>query len=122
QAHWLIPVLILGAGVPILHLLNQHNVDRYALGSRNTSKVRLLSYLRGILTGRQAAKEVRLFGLGSTLTNKWTALHHELMEEALHQRASLLGRRAIVEALPILTFGLSLYLVVSAVSARQIGV
>ncbi len=38
QVHWLIPLLIIGTGAPILLLQNKYNVDRYRLFSKKYKK------------------------------------------------------------------------------------
>src|SRR5690606_1687848 len=104
QAHWLIPVLILGSSLPILKLQARHNVDRYALVRAHTAEGRLIGYVAGLLTGREAAKEVRLFQLGPYLTRRWKTIHERQRREVMEQRRKQRIARGMIDSLPTAVF------------------
>jgi ATP-binding cassette subfamily B protein len=89
QAHWL-----LGA---VLGLTAVVNSWRAASSSRAYSHVNLrtsplrreMAYWSGLLTGRRAAAEVRLFDLGPTLLDRWRAVFERYLADVTAARRRL---------------------------------
>ncbi len=83
SAHRLFPVLLLGGLIPS-HLIGVRlNARRFRLARKQTASERVLDYLGRLLVGREAAAEVRLFGLQDHLLEKRQTLLHDLREERL---------------------------------------
>ncbi|WP_193556203.1 ABC transporter ATP-binding protein [Paenibacillus ginsengarvi] len=119
RGHWLIPVLILAAGLPVLRLQNKMNDQRYALVHGNTLRNRMKSYVLRLLTDRSSAKEVRLFGLGPYLTERWYSIFEEVRKRTFRQAVRQRTRMALAQTLPVISFGVSLALLLgSIVSGR----
>lgn len=51
------------------------------LNRMQTPNRRLLSYYASLMTRREAAKEIRLFGLGGLLADRWKSLHERQADE-----------------------------------------
>lgn len=122
QGHWIIPVLILAAGLPILKLTNKQNVQRYYMITGNTPRNRMMSYIVGQLTGRNASKEIRLFGLGPYLTSRWKTLFEEVRQEALMLGTKQRLHAAFLQLLPIVTYGICLAVLIWSIRANGLSI
>jgi ATP-binding cassette subfamily B protein len=65
----------------------------YALNFRQTPVKRELDYLRQVGGSKEAAKELKLFGLNTFLTNRFTKLSNQILDENLN-----LSRKRLVAA------------------------
>ena len=63
-----------------------HNIHHFHLHREQTQAQRLRGYLEGTLTGRDAAKEVRVFGLGPALIGWWEHLYWRVADLLYRQR------------------------------------
>lgn len=79
---WLTPILIAGT-VPNLWLRSRAASLLYHVQRRQTGRNRLRSYLQGLLTGRAAAAEIRLFGAARYLLQRWLTLWREKQRDTL---------------------------------------
>lgn len=115
-SHWSLPLLlIIGTTLSVLPRLRILR-ERYILERKQTERERRLGYIEWLMAGREAAAEVRLFGLGDHLLGSWARLYGELRNE----RLALVGREFRFEGgsstAESLTFGLALTVVVSLVA------
>ncbi len=115
-AHWSLP-LILTAGTTLFLLLRVRILrERYILERKQTERERRLGYFEWLMTGREPAAEVRLFGLANHLLRSWRRLFGELRNERLalvRREFRFEGSSSTGESL---TFGLALTVVVSLVA------
>ncbi len=68
----------------------------YALNFRQTPVKRELDYLRQVGGSKEAAKELKLFGLSGFLTNRFTTLSNQILDQNLS-----LSRRRLMAATPL---------------------
>ena len=68
----------------------------YALNFRQTPAKRELDYLRQVGGSKEAAKELKLFGLSDFLTKRFTGLSNQILDENLS-----LSRRRLIAATPL---------------------
>ena len=98
SANVVLPVIMVAGLVPV-YLVSAHYSRRlYDLRRRHTPDERRLDYLGDLMTGREAAAEVRLFGLGSYLLDKRQRLFTQLRD----QRLELARHRAVNTVAPAL--------------------
>lgn len=91
-AHWaLVPIVTIGV-IPGVWVALTMNRRTYWVYRMRTPENRMAMYLRGLLTRREAAKEVRLFTLTEHLTDEWTDLSNHLAAE----RRSLETKQAVM--------------------------
>ncbi|WP_062104327.1 ABC transporter ATP-binding protein [Bacillus niameyensis] len=82
--HWSIP-LILFIGSTIFTLVRiRLFTEQYILDRKQTTEMRKLGYFERLMSTRESAREIRLFGLGDHLRGKWKALNIKLMDERIH--------------------------------------
>ena len=94
----ILPVIMVAGLIPV-YLVSAHYSRRlYDLRRRHAPDERRLDYLGNLMTGREAAAEVRLFGLGSYLLNKRQRLFDQLRD----QRLKLARQRAANTVTPTL--------------------
>jgi ATP-binding cassette subfamily B protein len=79
----LFPVILLAGLLPIILIDRGFYEKKYLQVRAHTPPERLLHYLDGLMTGREAATEVRLFGLQRYLLERRQALFHALRDERL---------------------------------------
>ncbi len=98
SANLILPIVMVAGLVPV-YLVSAHYSRRlYDLRRRHTPDERRLDYLGDLMTGREAAAEVRLFGLGSYLLDKRQRLFAQLRD----QRLKLARHRAVNTVAPAL--------------------
>ena len=98
SANIVLPVVMVAGLVPV-YLVSVHYSRRlYDLRRRHTPDERRLDYLGDLMTGREAAAEVRLFGLGGYLLDKRQRLFARLRD----QRLKLARHRAVNTVAPAL--------------------
>lgn len=112
QGHWAIPFILLIAGVPIFILQTKYNSERYLLHKEQTSEFRLMDYLVHIMSDRDVAKEIRLYGIKDYLINRWKNIFEKTRTEALRQLIRQRIKMAFIESLHVVTFGISLGLLI----------
>jgi ATP-binding cassette subfamily B protein len=76
--HWGVVSTLLAASLPILFFRLKHVEALYQLHSDTTAKQRLSNYLNRILTTAEHAKEVRAFGYGQRLAEKFNAVKFDI--------------------------------------------
>ena len=80
----LVAILLVSLPPPLAGMV--HNSHEFYLHRAQTQSQRLRGYLERTLTGRDAAKEVRVFGLGPTLIGWWEHLYWRVADLIYRQR------------------------------------
>jgi ATP-binding cassette, subfamily B, bacterial len=110
--NWVIPVVLLLGTILFTSIRVRSLRDQYLLHRKQTNDQRRLGYLGGLMSGRKAAGEIRLFGLGDHLLGTWTSLNKKLRNE----RLKLVRSRFIMDISSsiglIITLGLTLSVVI----------
>ncbi len=89
----LIAIAFVSIPLPLVQMLQGKTT--FLLKREQTQRERLRAYLERILTERAAAKEVRVFSLGSALLGWWEYLYWQVADRLFRQRRS----QALVNAL-----------------------
>ncbi|MDO4461009.1 MAG: ABC transporter ATP-binding protein [Bacteroidia bacterium] len=101
--HWSMPIAIVVIGLPLVLVKVRSSRSMFNLQRKQTKDERKRSYYSRILTLKEYAKEVRLFGLGELFSNRYNELQTTIRQErealyeknirreALGQVASTLG-------------------------------
>ncbi|HEU4897695.1 MAG TPA: ABC transporter ATP-binding protein [Actinomycetota bacterium] len=115
---WLVP-LVLAAAVPLLIAVAKGGELMFGFRHRMTEAERRRNYLYMLLSGKDAAKELRAFGLSGFLRERFDRLYDEHMDELRkvarrRLRVSLLGNLATTVVLT----GIVAALLVLALSGR----
>ena len=79
---WVLPSVLLLA-IPAVVLGLRHSTESYFLAKDQTTEERMAGYLSSLITGRQAIKETRLFGLNPYLSARWRTISRKLLNERL---------------------------------------
>ena len=82
--------LILLAAVPAVWVQSRFGTEGYRMIRRQAADARRQNYLGNLLTNDQAVKEIRLFGFGDFLMEKWQSYYLGFRR----QLVSLIGRRS----------------------------
>jgi len=81
--HWAVP-LVFAAGSLIFTFVQVRSLkERYLLHRRQTTPGRQLNYLHQLMTSRETASELRLYGLKHYVLQAWTSLNARLVGERL---------------------------------------
>ena len=89
---WLALVVVLAA-IPSFLSTSQFAQRSFRIVTRRAPESRLLNYLESLLTGNESVKEVKLFGLGQYLIDRYSELFAKFFAEdvALARKRSLAG-------------------------------
>jgi ABC-type multidrug transport system fused ATPase/permease subunit len=122
SAHLLFPVLLLCGLIPS-HLIGVRLSERrFRLARQQTASERILDYLGRLMVGRDAAAEVRLFGLQEHLLAKRQQLFRALREERL-ELARVAARAFIIPVVgEQLTYGMVVTGVVALIARGRLSV
>ncbi|HEX6971254.1 MAG TPA: ABC transporter ATP-binding protein [Limnochordia bacterium] len=82
-AHIALPLLLVGGATPTLISHIRRGRETYQLYRWQTPEQRRANYLVQLLTNREAAKELRLYGLGEHLLARWDELAGRLRRERM---------------------------------------
>ncbi len=82
----LVAIALVSVPPPLARALQEKNT--FLLKREQTQRERLRSYLEHILTERAAAKEVRIFNLGSALLGWWEHLYWQVANRLFQQKRS----------------------------------
>ena len=96
----LLAVVLVSLPPPLMSLIHDHG--RFYTFRRSTQTQRLRGYLERILTERDAAKEVRVFGLGPALTGWWEYLYWRVADAIYQQLRRNWFLRSFLSALSLL--------------------
>ena len=80
----LVAIILVSLPPPLAGMI--HNLHEFYLQRRQTQSQRLRGYLERTLTGRDGAKEVRVFGLGPALIGWWEHLYWRVADALYRQR------------------------------------
>ena len=99
----LVAVVLVSLPEPLAGMV--HNLHHFRLHREQTQVQRLRGYLEGALTGRDAAKEVRVFGLGPVLTGWWEHLYWKVADLLYRQRRRHYAVGGALSAFSLLALG-----------------
>ncbi|WP_340683627.1 ABC transporter ATP-binding protein [Amycolatopsis coloradensis] len=84
---WILLPLCLLAPIPLIRAAKQERDARYGLNETLAENRRVRDYLERLLTGRDEAKEIRAFGIGKTLFDRWDSCYEkEIADTTVVQR------------------------------------
>ncbi len=120
---WLIPLVLLPP-ILMLWLTSSMAPERVEMNLKRTETTRRAGYLRGLLTGERAAKEIRLFNLRDFLLSNLDFVCKEMYEQnRQHAKRRLLRRGSLAMALslnqPMLVGYTAWQLLLHGISFRQ---
>lgn len=81
--HWLIPLALLIGSIIFTLVRVKLFIEQYILNRKQTTDMRKLGYFERLMTAREAAREVRLYGLRNHLRSHWNELNNKLKNERL---------------------------------------
>lgn len=117
--HWFIILLLCACVMPNVLLRMRYAQELHHWHERKTSLERHASYLRSLLTTIEPAKEMRLFGLGGLLRERFgavrTLLRHENLAIARRRAQTEIAAQLFAEAAIFGCFG---FLVFEAIQGR----
>ncbi len=89
---WL-AVIVFVAAVPAFLSQSQYAERAFRATTRRAPEARLLNYLESLLTGNEAVKEIKLFGLGESLLKRYQTLFTQfyLEDRAIAERRTAAG-------------------------------
>ncbi|MFD2171483.1 ABC transporter ATP-binding protein [Tumebacillus lipolyticus] len=121
--HWSFLLLSLLGAVPMLIVHAKFGQQKFWLMLHQTPVAREASYMSQLIMDRQGAKEIRLFGLGSYLINRWSKRYLKNAREALHLMRKQQGIEIALEAVTAVLYlgaaGVMIWLM--RVKSMQIG-
>lgn len=104
NAHFLLPVILAAGAAPNLISYLKQGQERYRLRRSQTAEQRKANYLVEVLTDREAAKELRLYQLGSYLMDRWYETAARLRDQRLRLTRSQQLRIGLTRLATILGF------------------
>jgi ATP-binding cassette subfamily B protein len=92
--NWLVAVVVAVAALPGVFVRARHSGRLFRWRTETARPERLAEYLNWLITGRDAAKEVRLLNLGDVLRGR----HRDVRAQLRRERLRLTRRRSTAEA------------------------
>lgn len=117
-----IPVVCIGIAALFLSYVSGRSAEKLeGLVRSQTADQRLLRHFAELMTKRNAAKEIRLFGLGSLLAARWTSLYEQQSKQTWSLIKASEFRKLLPELLMALLGGLLLASLVILPGTRSSG-
>mgnify|MGYP000934278638 CR=1 FL=1 len=116
---WLLPLSLLSV-LPYLFARLVRGKEFYYIKSIQAKKARRLSYLWELFTTRQTAKEMRVMGFDSYITDKWRATRDEMNEELWAAQKKDVVSLLMCDAIRIIGYGISVAAVLWLVMRGQV--
>ena len=104
-AHPVLPLVLLAGLLPFHYVTLSLFRKVWILTRAQTQSERVLAYLSDLMTKREAAAEVRLFGLGDYLRNRRRQLSHRLRLERYEISRDHAGRGALMNVTDQVAYG-----------------
>lgn len=104
QFHWALPLIVAAGSTPGVIVRQRQLSRRYMLDKKQSADERRLDVYKGVLTGRGAAAEVRLFGFGPWMIDRAERLWRRLRRERLAFDAHDARSGALAEGINTLTY------------------
>jgi len=95
--HWLVAVILLAAVVPGILVRFRYGRKMYEWHTTHMPKIRRAEYYNRLLTGYDYAKEVRLFGLGPLLGQRYGELRKILRRARIELAKSRMTRELLMQ-------------------------
>lgn len=89
--HWSMALLLVGVCMPEAFIRAHFARKEFEWQKKRTSTERLSNYYKSLLTGKGCAKEIRLFGLGTTFLERFTSVRQQLLRE----RGAISSKRSV---------------------------
>ena len=105
SAHPVLPLVLLAGLLPFHYVTLSLFRKVWILTRAQTQSERVLAYLSDLMTKREAAAEVRLFGLGDYLRNRRRQLSHRLRLERYEISRDHAGRGALMNVTDQVAYG-----------------
>jgi ATP-binding cassette subfamily B protein len=103
---WWIPIVLAVSALPAFAVVLRHTVRQHQWRLRTTHDQRRVHYYDILLTVREAAMEMRLFGLAGHFQTAYQTLRQRLRSERLHLARNQAMAQLSAGALALLTTGL----------------
>jgi len=118
---WFLPLSLLSV-LPYLFARIIRGKEFFHVKSHQAKKTRLLSYLWGLFTTRQTAKEMRVMGFDGYITDKWRNVRDEVNEElwAVEKKDAI--SLLICDAFRIIGYGASVIIVLVLALRGQVSI
>lgn len=118
--HWVIAIVVLAASAPALFYRLRYANDLYSLQKHTTERQRAAAYIHRILTSSEYAKEVRCFGFGPYLADRFTEIRQRLRRALRELSARGSQREFVTESAAALAGFASLATIIHAAVQRTI--
>lgn len=119
-SHWVLAALTLGTALPSVWAQFRFGQHRYGLAFLQTPMARRAWYLSELLCDRQAAKEIRAFGIGRRLIDLWKSVFLAMSSEKIKLVTKQSVWSAILESTGLVAYTISLLFVLNFVRLGSI--
>lgn len=121
--HWLIPLVLLTGSLIFTLIQVKVFKEKYLLFRKQTTPARKLQYIGNLMTSREAASEIRLYGLKDYFLHSWNRINNELINERMKLARRSYRLEMAGSSGHTFTFALSLFgiLLISARSTLSTG-
>jgi ATP-binding cassette, subfamily B, bacterial len=122
SASWLFPLLLVVGLCPLAAVRARNMRRRYELDRKQTASVRMMRYLGDLMVERNAAAEIRLFGLQGHLRERREQLFLQLRNDRLDQARRQLRSSMLAMTGEQLTYGAVILGVVALIARGALSV
>lgn len=120
QVNWLIPLVLILGQIPLITWGFEANKAFHIMNYEQTAQRRQLTYWRSLLTEREAAAEVRLYGLQDHIIAGWRNLNSELIKRLAKLRLKFLFDYNKISMLTYSLLGFGLLMLLYAALHHQL--
>lgn len=122
QFHWGLPIIVVAGTTLGVFGLARHSRQQYLLARQQTLQQRRHTMLGRVLTGREAASEIRLFGFGDWLIEQAERVWHQLTTERLRLAGAEARVTSLSDGLNVLAYVAAIVFGIWLLTTGQAGI
>ena len=122
QFHWGLPIIVAAGTTLGVFGLARHSRQQYLLARQQTLQQRRHTMLGRVLTGREAASELRLFGFGDWLIEQAEHVWHRLTTERLRLAGAEARVTSLSDGLNVLAYVAAIVFGIWLLTTGQAGI
>lgn len=120
--HWMLVLLSIVTAIPLLKFQNSYSQKKFFLMRFQTPVAREINYIGYLLHNHQHNKEIRLFGIGDYLLNRWVTMYKKNSKDMINLLKRERTGQIILDLITNIIYGFSGLFVVLLIKKQRIGV
>lgn len=120
--HWSLLILVIIPAIPVFITYFKYGKKTFLVTRSQAQLYRETNYTSRLLTERDAAKEIRLFGLGDFLINRWSEKSLQIISKNINLQKKQQLANVYLDAFKSAVFILNAYIIIRLIFTKGLGI